>query len=184
MQIKWVLFLGGLGMVCQGCSPLDHAVRTLIIEPTQYPPRLDDLKECARNKKTAERAWAEFQEKQGEDFSEHFERGFKEGYADYLYAGGTGQPPPLPPRVYWRVEFETPEGQKAINDWFAGFSGGAALAAAGGHRELVTLPTSVKEPIGSVAPFQDEPLKQAPPPDEVLPPPKTVPPSEKQEQDD
>jgi hypothetical protein len=173
MRILCALLLGGLVVASQGCSPLWHATRTTIVEPVHYPQRIDDLKELARNKKLAEKAWAEFEETHEEDFSEHYALGFKAGYADYLYAGGSGEPPPLPPRTYWRVEFETPEGQEAIHEWFTGFSSGAAVAAQSGYRELVTVPTSVAPVISAE--------EEDPPAEEVLPPPKKQPPPEKQE---
>ena len=176
MRIQWVLFLGGLGLACQGCSPLVHVGRTLFVEPTHFPRRLDDLEDQARNKKLAEEAWGEFQEKHdGAEYSEDFALGFKAGYADYLYAGGLGAPPPVPPRYYWRAEFETPQGHEAIQHWFEGFRAGATVAASSGYRELVTLPSSLKEPEGP-SPSPVWPPGQAPAVDEVLPPPREVPP--------
>src|SRR4051794_6375405 len=144
MRIKQALYLGLFCLVCQGCSPLAHVARTVFIEPTEYSRRLDNAVDKCRNEDLAEEAWEKFAEADpGKEFSPDFSLGFKEGYTDYLYAGGTGNPPPVPPRYYWRPEFETPEGHQAIDDWFAGFRRGAALARASGYRELVTLPSPV-----------------------------------------
>src|SRR5256885_13183468 len=35
-------------------------------------------------------------------------------------------PPPLPPRSYWKTQYESPEGREAVRDWFAGFRFGVA----------------------------------------------------------
>src|SRR5207253_2309767 len=65
---------------------------------------------------------------------------------DYLYAGGSGEPPPLPPRYYWKTRYETAEGHQAIADWFAGYRLGAAMAQESGYREWVTIPSSLPHP--------------------------------------
>jgi hypothetical protein len=77
-----------------------------------------------------------------EPFTIDQERGFEEGFVDYLIAGGTGHPPPLPPRRYWKAKFQTPDGQLAVQQWFRGYEHGAAVAEASGLRSLVTLPAS------------------------------------------
>jgi hypothetical protein len=183
MRIQWILFFGGLGMACQGCGPLGHVGRTLFVEPTLYPRRLDDLEDQVRNKKLAEEAWVEFQEKHQEaEYSKDFALAFKAGYADYLYAGGSGAPPPVPPRYYWKAEFEAPQGHEAIRHWFEGFRAGAALAASSGYRELVTLPSSLKGPDGPPASAGRLP-GQAPVADEVLPPPQKVPPKQEPQEE-
>ena len=172
MSIRWLLFLGGISLACQGCTPLSHIVRTLIVEPTNYPRRLADLEDKSVNKKIAKIAWQDFQVCHPDiGYSEHFARGFKTGYADYLYAGGSGAPPPLPPRYYWRGNFETAQGHEAIRDWFAGFRQGAESAKESGLRELVTLPSSLSEPPPAALRQPAEVL----PPDEKLPPPKKEP---------
>jgi len=178
MRIELALYLGGLCLVCQGCSPLGHAARTTIFEPTEFPRRLDDLVDGIRNRKLAEAAWDQFQaENADDDYSCDFALGFKAGYADFLYAGGTGAPPPVPPRYYWRPEFESPQGHIAIRDWFEGFRRGAAIAKQTGYRELVTLPSSVALP-SPVPPAPQSPaagtLPEPVPPHEVLPPPRKV----------
>ena len=86
------------------------------------------------------------------------------------------QPPPLPPRYYWRPEYETPPGHQAIEDWSAGFRAGAGVARASGLRELVTVPASTALP--SRTPMQ-QPVapaasKQAHEKEETLPAPRTA----------
>jgi hypothetical protein len=76
-------------------------------------------------------------------YSVHFARGFKDGYADYLYAGGTGDPPVAPPWRYRKVTYETPQGVQAVEDWFAGFRQGAYAAYTTGYRQFVVVPAAV-----------------------------------------
>src|SRR5262249_39466700 len=127
-------------------------------------------------------------------YSPDFQQGFLCGFADYLYAGGTGNPPPLPPRGYWKSEYETPEGRQAVQDWFEGFRTGAARARASGYRELVTVPISALPPPPPLppppllppnpippAPVESHPSGEKPPAEgampaeEVLPGPRSVP---------
>jgi hypothetical protein len=178
MRIQWTLLLGGIGLACQGCGPLAHVGRTLIVEPTLYPRRLDDHVDRSRNKQLSEEAWMAFLEAHGPTiYSEDFELGFKEGYQDYLYSGGSGAPPPVPPRYYWRAEFESQEGHQAIQNWFAGFHEGAMLAKRSGLREVVTLTSSLRRPLPPPPP--PVPLPEPPTPSsEVLPRPRPVPPGE------
>ncbi len=61
---------------------------------------------------------------------------------DYLYAGGSGEPPLLPPKKYQSFRYENPQGAQAIRDWFAGFRRGAAAAAASGYRNYVVVPST------------------------------------------
>jgi hypothetical protein len=168
-----------------GCGPLANATRTLVLEPAQYSRRIDALIECKRHRELAETAWLECAQATTAEYSADYIRGFKEGFADYLFAGGTGNPPPLPPRHYWRAEYQTPEGQQAIADWFAGFRHGAAVARQSNYRQLVTVPPSVSliKPASPPVIPTSPPVAPAPPstgPKE-LPVPRPVPPdAEKQ----
>jgi hypothetical protein len=76
----------------------------------------------------------------GSAFSKPFYEGFLEGFIDYVEAGGTGEPPYLPPFRYRLSEHRTTEGHAAIQDWYAGFRQGAAAARASGLRELNCVP--------------------------------------------
>ncbi|MCA9140185.1 MAG: hypothetical protein KDB00_25610 [Planctomycetales bacterium] len=75
-------------------------------------------------------------------FSIDHERGFEDGFVDYLVYGGTGNPPPLPPRRYWWSDCGGVNGCNAIQEWFKGFEHGAAVAKASGCRQCVTVPLS------------------------------------------
>ncbi len=130
-----------------GCYPVALATRTVIIEPIQYCKTADDIQERRRDYALADETWQVFaQAHPDHPVSPDYESGFKDGFADYLYAGGTGEPPPVPPRQYWRISYETPQGHQAIEDWYAGFRLGAAVARGSGYRELVTIPSSLRGP--------------------------------------
>ena len=107
-------------------------------------------------------------------YSVDYRRGFVDGFADYLYAGGSGEPPVVPPWRYRKASYETPEGYAAIEDWFAGFRHGANVALASGLRNLVVLPVALPDqPL-----FWGEATPITPAnPEENLPPPRVVPPT-------
>jgi hypothetical protein len=175
--MRFTLGILGPCFLSIGCGPLALATHILVVEPIQYCKTADDVLERRRNYKFAEEKWHEFaQANPAHPSSPDYVNGFMDGFADYLYAGGTGEPPPLPPRQYWRITYETPEGHQAMEDWFAGFRHGAAVARGSGYRELVTIPSSL--PITNAAdlyPSSTLPESSAPPSDEnVLPPPKEL----------
>jgi hypothetical protein len=177
MRMRFALGILGLCFMSFGCGPFALATRTLIIEPIQYCKTADDIVERRRNYQLADEKWPVVaQANPCLPSSPDFVSGFRDGFADYLYAGGTGEPPPLPPRQYWRITYETPEGHQAIEDWFAGFRLGAAVARGSGYRELVTIPSSLPRPNADLdlpSPHTESP---APPSEEnVLPPPKEIP---------
>jgi hypothetical protein len=102
--------------------------------------------------------------------SAEFELGFKDGFTDYLYAGGTGEPPPVPPRCLWNLDYRTPRGRQAADDWFAGFRCGAAVVRENGYREKMLLPSSLstsKPAVPPAVPMQLQPGE----PFEVIPTP-------------
>jgi len=69
--------------------------------------------------------------------------GFRDGFVDFVYAGGSGEPPPVPPREYWNVILRTPDGKQRANQWFDGYRHGAQVARDGGYRELGTVDSSL-----------------------------------------
>lgn len=141
MRIRLAVCLVEL-LVCAGCAPWCHVVRTSVIEPLQYPSRLNDCCDEKFYKKLAEAAWKKFvHDNPHGTYSADYATGFTEGYADYLYAGGSGTPP-LPPRCYWTGR-HTAEGHRAMQDWSAGFRHGAASAKESGYREHLTLPSTM-----------------------------------------
>jgi hypothetical protein len=178
--------LAALGL---GCTTVAEGVRNMIVEPAEYCWHLDNCIDHKRNRAVAWQALAEFLRAcpEGVSYSVDFGRGFRDGFADYLFAGGAGNPPPVPPRYYWRPEYQNPEGQSAMRDWFIGFRRGAAAAKQSGLRQLVTVPASVSLPARStlgpgillprVGPGGSVPgVGAAPDKPETLPAPKPLPP--------
>jgi hypothetical protein len=99
--------------------------------------------EHLRDRRWAANAWNDFCRCNPDAaLSGDFAAGFEAGFADFLFAGGTGEPPPLPPERYRKLRYQTPEGYRAKEDWFAGFRAGAAAAHDGGYRQWITGPSS------------------------------------------
>src|SRR5207302_8841064 len=90
---KLALCVIGLGLLGgPGCSLARTAARVVCSKVGQT---LDDCAERRRNRKWAEDAWGEvLQATPGYPYTDDYARGFKEGFAHYLYQGGTGEPPP------------------------------------------------------------------------------------------
>ena len=133
-----------------GCRFTDNAWHTIIVEPAQYPAYWEHKRSLARFRATANEALeqeratakAECDDYVHEPFSPAYERGFVDGFVDYLEAGGDGNPPPLPPRKLWNVDYQSPDGYIVAREWFNGFRHGAAVARNSGLRELVIVPLS------------------------------------------
>jgi hypothetical protein len=177
MKMKLTLVILGVCLLGQGCGPITLATRTLVIEPIHYCFITDNIVEMHRNYKLAEESWESIiNTAPGHNYSLDYAEGFKEGFADFLYAGGTGEPPPLPPRNYWRSNYETPQGHQAIEDWFDGYRHGAAMAQQSGYRQWVTIPSSVPPRVASSQiPSSVTPESIGVPPSEpVLPQPRKI----------
>lgn len=100
-----------------------------------------------------------------EAFSCDYRRGFVEGFADFIDYGGSGEPPPIPQKMYLLFGYMTPEGHAAMEDYRIGWRHGAATSRASGLRELVTVPVYMG-PVYASSPPQPAAKKDA-----VLPPP-------------
>ncbi|MCI0464486.1 MAG: hypothetical protein L0Z62_46740 [Gemmataceae bacterium] len=149
-------------VLCSGCSLASTAAHNVLRLPAQA---LEDFSESVRNRKLSDSAWNAVLAAGG-TYSQDHAAGFRDGFTDYLRAGGTGGAPTLPPRRYWKVRYQTPQGARAVADWFAGFRHGAAMAMASGYRQWVTIP------VGGGAPDLPPPqLAPVVPPQELLPPP-------------
>ncbi len=164
-RLGWVLTPWAF---CLGCSLFDNGVRTLVVEPVQYCSYADQHRTRNHNEKLAREAWGQFCAcEQGQAFSEDYACGFVDGFADYLDAGGCGEPPPLPPRRYWDKHCE--EGRR---DWFAGFRSGTCMAQKSGLRECIVVPTETHVYHGEVLVYPTLPCPQEKiVPVEVIPPP-------------
>lgn len=141
--MKRLLLTIGFCAVSSGCTASHNFTRTLFVEPLQYCGYFDEHHTHSRHCRLAKEAWHRIRQKNPRKrFSKDYACGFREGYTDFLDAGGTGQPPPLPPRRYWKDSYATPPGRQAVQDWFAGFRHGAAMARASGARQFAMVPLS------------------------------------------
>jgi hypothetical protein len=140
--MKWATWFAALCSLASGCSLVGTATHNVALETRQY---LDTRAEQVRNRRWAEQAWEEQRQSfEPGTYSDDYADGFRAGFADYLFAGGTGEPPYLPPKRYWTPRFQTPEGYGAVQGWFAGFRHGASVARDGGYREWVMLPSPLQ----------------------------------------
>lgn len=175
MRCAHIIVIGllPLGAGCQlpigsGLEIARYASRNLVEAPIDAR---DDCLERERERHLGEQVWADLGKAHPEQpYSVHYGRGFVDGFADFLYAGGNGEPPVMPPWRYRRASYETPEGTQAVEDWFAGWRHGARMAQASGLRNLVITPASALPPPPSPARMQASPERH-----ETLPPPRKVP---------
>lgn len=141
-NIHLYLLLIGLAFISSGCVLVRDATDLIAYRSCES---IDEYFEKKRNCRWAAEAWEEFSKNQPTPFySQDFAIGFKEGYAKYLY-DGTHKPPVLPPRRYRKSKYQTPEGYRAKQDWFAGYRQGVAIAKEQGFRDLVTGPSALRE---------------------------------------
>lgn len=101
-----------------------------------------DMEMDCRNHVLAQKAWGHWSWCYDElDHPWHFAKGFKDGYRDIL-EGGSGCQPTLPPRCYWKPQFQNPEGRCRTAAWFDGFAHGALAAQQDGYGNLQEIPIS------------------------------------------
>jgi hypothetical protein len=171
MQVRLALLGIGLGLLGAGCSLVQTATGVIT---TRVKESWDECAERRRNARWAEEAWEHVGSgAEGCNHSEDYADGFKTAFADFLYHGGDGEPPPLPPGKYRALRYQTAEGYHAVEDWFAGFRHGAATAREGGHRRWVTGATSLHAAVPPADVPAPQPAPQPAPP-EVLPAPRRV----------
>jgi hypothetical protein len=120
-------------------------------EPAAYSWKHDRKRSVEVYQEWAERAWLEIVGECPELVGNlDYALGFRDGFVDYVYAGGNGEPPPVPPRQYWNVMLRSPEGKQLADLWFAGYRHGAQIARDGGYRDLGTIRTSL---VSAAEPF-------------------------------
>ncbi|MFW6171097.1 MAG: hypothetical protein ACODAD_11450 [Planctomycetota bacterium] len=125
-------------------SPISDVVRIMIREPLSYCVHENDREVRERNRELAALHWRELGAagRQVPEPRADYRAGFIEGFSDYLYAGGTGAPPPIPPRRYWNTEYQSRQGRAAVEAWFSGFRHGTAACRVAGLRDLMVVPSS------------------------------------------
>ena len=112
-----------VSLCSSGCT-LFRGVR----EQVAYNDGVNDFVLGWRNSVWARQAWYERAEHfVGQPHLAVFGAGFRAGYKD-VASGGSGCPPPLPPRKYWSWQYQTPEGQAKVAAWFSGYPHGARAA--------------------------------------------------------
>jgi hypothetical protein len=125
-----------------GCSPLQSAHRTLCHDFSQFPPTTDAKQSCKTYRNWAMYEWATVQSALPEPASASYRRGFVDGFVDAVYAGGSGEPPIVPPRRFWRVVFRNDAGDAELTEWSRGFRHGARVALDNGYRRRAVVPTT------------------------------------------
>lgn len=134
------------------------AKRTTHIEPRFYRYMKSDRKEQREARRLGEQAWSEYIGQNPElTPTRDFEAGFVEGFADYLYRGGSGEPPAIPPRGYWNLRFLNQFGKRLANEWYSGFRAGAQDCKARGLRDYWVIPTTLYAIQGDEGPHQELP---------------------------
>ncbi|HEY3391618.1 MAG TPA: hypothetical protein VGK58_02845 [Lacipirellulaceae bacterium] len=112
-------------------------MRTVWHEPAVYSWKHDRRRSVEAYRQWADVALAEEAGRCPDLFGEpDYVMGFRDGFVDFVYLGGTGEPPPVPPRQFWNVMLRSPEGKVRASLWFDGYRHGAAVARDGGYREL------------------------------------------------
>src|SRR5262245_40483300 len=103
------ILFGALGLlaVCPGCALVNQAATVAV---NSVGRAVEDCSERMRNRRWARAVWEEglATDPALADASPHYEEGFLDGFAEYLYRGGTCEPPPLPPHHYRRLSYQTP----------------------------------------------------------------------------
>jgi hypothetical protein len=142
MRRALALLLLGLSTAASGCALIEDGSRNFYVS---FARPLEARREKARNREWAEAAWVLTcgRERLG-IYSPAYALGFKEGFAEYLYRGGDGEPPLVAPLHYHEINYQTPEGFTSIKDWFAGYRHGAAVARSSGARDVITGPSSLQ----------------------------------------
>lgn len=139
-QLSWLLVLCA---VAPGCSIVSETTKNLFTRPAAYSFYKDNVETDKHARELARQAWLDVAV--GSDpaaYSVDYADGFQSGFAEFLDFGGTGSPPPVPPREYWKIKYQTPTGHQAIQDWYAGYAQGSSAAQASGLRSQFVVPVS------------------------------------------
>lgn len=134
-----LLALACLAML-PGCSVCHYAKLTSRDEPALFSRKVDKVASLATYRALADQAWAETGAACPPQCTyEDYAWGFRQGFADYVYAGGNGEPPAVAPRPYWQVDMRNPAGAATVQSWFEGYRHGARVAREGGYRQTATV---------------------------------------------
>jgi hypothetical protein len=127
-----------------GCTICQQARRTLWEEPAAYSWKHDRRRSAEAYLQWANAELAEEASRCPDLFGNpDYVMGFRDGFVDFVWAGGTGEPPPVPPRPFWNVMLRSPDGKARANQWFDGYRHGADVARDRGYRDLGTVHSSL-----------------------------------------
>ncbi|MBX7105325.1 MAG: hypothetical protein K1X57_14675 [Gemmataceae bacterium] len=163
---RWPLaVLAAVPLLGAGCGFAQNIRRNVAISPLYAGT---DRAEHHRHMKMAREAYRNMAlAYPDQEFSCDYREGFVDGFTDYLYNGGVGEPPPVPPPQYRFFGSINAEGLQGMEDWKNGFRHGAATARASKLRDFVTLPVFWGPKFSS-----DGPAPRQPDPPELLKAPK------------
>jgi hypothetical protein len=165
------LGVAALGLCGGGCTLVSD---TICLNTLRVKECIEDYRECKRDRNWAEDAWRQLRCANPQtSYSSDYEAGFRDGFTHYLYWGGNCEPPPMPPKEYRKLKYQTPQGYQTIEDWFEGFRHGASVARAGGYRKYVTGPSASADPVPLL--FVSPPVPPTGPPPEPIPAPQPQP---------
>lgn len=176
---RWLAVAAVLAATSTGCEVCRHARRTLLEEPAEYSYKRDRPRSLRLYREWADQEWSQFAGNCGDGQDpDEFGAGFRDGFVDYVFAGGTGEPPPVPPRKFWNAAWRNPAGHAASADWFNGYRVGASVARDGGYRRAAIV-RSAYEFAGPLPhdglPIAGEPPYDAGEPGEMVVPPQPEP---------
>ena len=168
-------------ILLSGCTVCQNFKRTMKYEPDAFSWKHDRERSTEVYEQWAERVWGEESATCPEMASEKdYYLGFRDGFVDFIWAGGSGEPPPVPPRHLWNVMLRSPDGKRRADLWFDGYRHGARVARLGGYREMGTIRTSLvglehhpngmEYPVEAMGPHIPIPIEPVPQ-DQVLPAP-------------
>lgn len=140
--------LHGCALPYETARVFDLAKRTTHVEPRFFEYIKSDRLAQREARLLADQAWAEVMHTVPV-VTPDYHNGFTEGFADYLYRGGSGEIPLVPPRGYWKLRFLNPRGKMAIEEWYAGFKHGVQDCQTRGIRDMWVVPTSYVSDSGS-----------------------------------
>ena len=112
------LGVAALGLCGGGCTLVSD---TICLNTLRVKECIEDYRECKRDRNWAEDAWRQLRCANPQtSYSSDYEAGFRDGFTHYLYWGGNCEPPPMPPKEYRKLKYQTPQGYQTIEDWFVG----------------------------------------------------------------
>jgi hypothetical protein len=171
-----------LSITSSGCALVQDSCRNVFVG---LKTPVEEHREKARNRQWAEAAWQQVVGSCSHGFANHvdyskdYAHGFKDGFAEYLYRGGDGEPPLVAPLRYRDTRYQNEQGYHAVQDWFAGYRHGAAMARDSGARKWITGPSSLQMGVDGIHVHEEPPQADGPLPEKLtpipLPQPKVVP---------